>query len=89
LQSLLISALKRLASAVQLRPWPPHFSGLSPNVPISTLSHEHGELSVRIEEPDLLTNSEFNKERKQLQKQLADKERKQLQKQLADVVKAS
>jgi hypothetical protein len=24
-------ALKRLASAVQLRPWPPHFKGLKPN----------------------------------------------------------
>jgi hypothetical protein len=50
----------------------PHTSIRRDNVPISALSHEPGELSVRIEEPDLLTNSEFNKEGEQLQKQLAD-----------------
>jgi hypothetical protein len=29
LKTLVIHTLKRLASAVQLRPWPPHFTGFS------------------------------------------------------------
>ena len=54
LETLEIRVLKRLASAVQLRPWPPHFKGLKPNPgkSLSPLSaHDSGRCAQFIASP--------------------------------------